>query len=252
MCVGALLESDCEALVYALPNSLEGAAGHGHPARPARRAAAPAQGRQRHPARRGRGPLRGRRRRAVAVPRGRRDREGRPGRSGSDPEPLWYPLPRRGVRVVDGAALEKRCAKAPRVRIPPSPPSAARIRRRPPAERSPSGLGRRTGNAVWGNPSRVQIPPSPPLLPVPSRPLPGEKGGLLCFPGRARRGTSGALYLQSAPAGLNPLPRSPILTAAIRATSRTGSRAAATREPCQVRKEAALSDQRRVPRNGLV
>ena len=26
-------------------------------------------------------------------------------------------------------------------------------------------------------------------------------------PGRARRGTSGALYLQSAPAGLNPLPR---------------------------------------------
>jgi tRNA(adenine34) deaminase len=27
MCVGALLESDCEALVYALPNALEGAAG---------------------------------------------------------------------------------------------------------------------------------------------------------------------------------------------------------------------------------
>jgi hypothetical protein len=79
-----------------------------------------------------------------------------------------------------------------------------------------------------------------------------EKAGLVCFRGRARRGTSGALYLQSAPAGLNPLPRSPILTAAIRATSRTGSRAAATREPCQVRKEAALSDQRRVPRNGLV
>ena len=36
---------------------------------------------------------------------------------------VWYPLPRRGVRVVDGAALEKRCAKAPRVRIPPSPPA---------------------------------------------------------------------------------------------------------------------------------
>jgi len=77
-------------------------------------------------------------------------------------------------------------------------------------------------------------------------------GALLCFEGRARRGTSGALYLQSAPAGLNPLPRSPISTAAVRATSRTGSRAAATREPCQVRKEAALSDLRRVPRNGLV
>jgi tRNA(adenine34) deaminase len=27
MCVGALLESDCEALVYALPNTLDGAAG---------------------------------------------------------------------------------------------------------------------------------------------------------------------------------------------------------------------------------
>src|SRR3954470_19926531 len=36
------------------------------------------------------------------------------------------------------------------------------------------------------------------------------------------------------------------------ATLRTGSRAAAIREPCQVRKEAALSDHRRVPRNGLV
>src|SRR3954447_23940988 len=36
------------------------------------------------------------------------------------------------------------------------------------------------------------------------------------------------------------------------ATLRTGSRAAATREPCQVRKEAALSDDCRVPRNGLV
>ena len=33
----------------------------------------------------------------------------------------------------------------------------------PARERSPSGLWRRTGNAVWGNPSRVRIPPSPPL-----------------------------------------------------------------------------------------
>ena len=31
-------------------------------------------------------------------------------------------------------------------------------------ERSPSGLWRRTGNAVRGNPSRVRIPPSPPPL----------------------------------------------------------------------------------------
>ena len=108
--------------------------------------------------------------------------------------------------MVDGAALEKRCAKAPRVRIPPSPPrstdltapgrvgacaprsrtlgcarSGARRRlarnrhidgtswhgRRGTmdtclSERSPSGLWRRTGNAVRGNPSRVRIPPSPP------------------------------------------------------------------------------------------
>src|SRR4029077_2877145 len=39
---------------------------------------------------------------------------------------------------------------------------------------------------------------------------------LLAFRGRARRGTSGALYLQSAPAGLNPLPRSPLPNAARR------------------------------------
>ncbi len=203
--------------------------------------------------------------------------------------------------MVDGAALEKRCAKAPRVRIPPSPPHmlpdltvlggvracaprsrtfkcarfGARTRscqappsrgaegscrpdRRPglrsarPLERSPSGLWRRTGNAVRGNPSRVRIPPSPPPLTLRAMTAAGGVGGcaprsrtLGCArsgaprrlpidhprpelttpagtplspgrwlpavncPGRARRGTSGALYLQSAPAGLNPLPRSP-------------------------------------------
>ena len=79
-----------------------------------------------------------------------------------------------------------------------------------------------------------------------------ERRPLLCFPGRARRGTSGALYLQSAPAGLNSLPRSPCPRPPTRATLRTGSRAAATREPRQVRKEAALSAARRVPRTGLV
>ena len=154
--------------------------------------------------------------------------------------------------MVDGAALEKRCAKAPRVRIPPSPPQTAgparpmpalarpRVRSRTlgcarsraprrlvldrpdrrsgsgavrgrsrPLERSPSGLWRRTGNAVRGNPSRVRIPPSPPL---PA----GSRRRAVHFPSRARRGTSGALYLQSAPAGLNPLPRSPFSDAARR------------------------------------
>ncbi len=140
--------------------------------------------------------------------------------------------------MVDGAALEKRCAKAPRVRIPPSPPDIGPTRPagRPPAgfvhsaERSPSGLWRRTGNAVRGNPSRVRIPPSPPenprthgvaelrlrprgasgcfVLRVPSRMPPDAAPRYTCRC-RARRGTSGALYLQSAPAGLNPLPRPP-------------------------------------------
>ncbi len=39
------------------------------------------------------------------------------------PRPARYTPRRRGVRVVDGAALEKRCGdEPPRVRIPPSPP----------------------------------------------------------------------------------------------------------------------------------
>jgi hypothetical protein len=145
--------------------------------------------------------------------------------------------------VVDGAALEKRCAKAPWVRIPPSPPPRSAdgpracrrgrrmasgdprsARRSSSAERSPRGLGRRTGNAVWGNPSRVRIPPSPPAsLPIgldpQARRSPSPAAGVLrfvvSFPSRARRGTSGALYLQSAPAGLNPYPRSPSSKAAL-------------------------------------
>ena len=43
MCVGALLESDVEALVFAVPNRADGAAGIGPPARPARRAAGGSQ-----------------------------------------------------------------------------------------------------------------------------------------------------------------------------------------------------------------
>jgi hypothetical protein len=40
-------------------------------------------------------------------------------------------------------------------------------------ERSPSGLWRRTGNAVRGNPSRVRIPPSPPTT---RHVIPGSDG----------------------------------------------------------------------------
>ena len=49
------------------------------------------------------------------------------------------------------------CSPAPRPDTPGGRVGSTR-------ERSPSGLWRRTGNAVRGNPSRVRIPPSPPRL----------------------------------------------------------------------------------------
>ena len=49
-----------------------------------------------------------------------------------------------------------------------------------------------------------------------ARPMASAGTGRYTQPCRARRGTSGALYLQSAPAGLNPLPRSPFSNAARR------------------------------------
>ena len=161
MCVGALLESDVEALVFAVAEHPRRRRRHGHPARPAPVAC-------RAGSRSSAGSAATRPRRCFATARRRADAE--PLGVGSARSALWYPLPRRGVRVVDGAALEKRCAKAPRVRIPPSPPATSSRTGRPrlPAgsvpsgERSPSGLWRRTGNAVRGNPSRVRIPPSPP------------------------------------------------------------------------------------------
>ena len=53
--------------------------------------------------------------------------------------------------------------------------------------------------------------------PAPPRRPRGALGSeAVSFVGRARRGASGALYLQSAPAGLNPLPRSPFSNAARR------------------------------------
>src|SRR5688500_16487176 len=72
---------------------------------------------------------------------------------------LMVPLSKSGVRKHRG--FESRPLRhKPRVILGPAGPPAG------PGmfgERSPSGLWRRTGNAVWGNPSRVRIPPSPPL-----------------------------------------------------------------------------------------
>jgi hypothetical protein len=59
--------------------------------------------------------------------------------------------------------------------------------------------------------------------------------------GRARWGTSGALYPQSAPAGRNSLSRSDSLGLPGQVVMKVRSRAARTREPGQVRKEAAVS-----------
>ena len=59
MCVGALLESDVEALVFALPNTRTARRARSCSSPSTSRSAAPDQDRQRHPPRRGRGPLRG-------------------------------------------------------------------------------------------------------------------------------------------------------------------------------------------------
>ena len=154
--------------------------------------------------------------------------------------------------MVDGAALEKRCAMStvgsnPTLSatfdiglLPSSPPGA-------PGERSPRGLWRRTGNAVRGNPSGVRIPPSPPA-PVDSLKLTDTRAAGTIGRGRARRGTSGALHPQSATAGLNSRSRSsPSDDHRARPTSRAGSHAAECREPRQVREEAAVSGELRVP-----
>ena len=90
--------------------------------------------------------------------------------------------PRGGLMSLLGssASPSRRLAVSPRLcRLPSSRPRRpypgvhlrVLVRRDPrpvtlpPRERSPSGLWRRTGNAVWGNPSRVRIPPSPPHPP---------------------------------------------------------------------------------------
>ena len=71
--------------------------------------------------------------------------------------------------------------------------------------------------------------------------------------GRARRGVSGALYPQSAIAGLNSPPRGRVVGSAPDAPAlTTGSRAARAREPRQVRKETAVNGSSGVPWGNLV
>ena len=148
MCVGALLESDVEALVFAVREHARRRRRDRHPARPAPGPAAADQvvsGIRRDEAE---APVRARRRSLS------RARTGPP--AGRSAGVLWYPLPRRGVRVVDGAALEKRCAKAPRVRIPPSPPSRS-APGRPMRALAPAVLA----HALRVRSLRSSAPPSP-------------------------------------------------------------------------------------------
>ena len=105
MCVGALLESDVEALVFAVANAHDGAAGYGHPACTARSASASDQGRQRHPPGRGRSALRATRcslsEPAKARRRADRARFGILTR-GEVSEWLMVPLSKSGVRKHRG------------------------------------------------------------------------------------------------------------------------------------------------------
>ena len=114
MCVGALLESDVEALVFAVPNAVDGAAGHGPPARPEPEPRTADPRRQRHPARGGRGALRRRPRprRAERSPRFRSLTRPRPPTARPDPfarlaggevsEWLMVPLSKSGLRKQRG------------------------------------------------------------------------------------------------------------------------------------------------------
>ena len=110
---------------------------------------------------------------------------------------LMVPLSKSGVRKHRGfesRPLRQHSSRRTGRRDPTGPSVSG--------ERSPSGLWRRTGNAVRGNPSRVRIPPSPPSARRGDDPGRchhlrslgrSRRPPLLSFPGRARRGTSGAL-----------------------------------------------------------
>jgi hypothetical protein len=110
------------------------------------------------------------------------------------------------------------------------------------AERSPSGLWRSPGKRVWckshrGFESRSLRhgagPCDPRFIFFPS--------GMI-IDGRARRGAGGALYPQSAVAGLNSCPRSGVVRSAPDwAAMMVRSCSTVTCEPRQVRKEATVN-----------
>jgi len=116
---------------------------------------------------------------------------------------LCYPLPRRGVRVVDGAALEKRCAKAPRVRIPPSPPELiARAGRRSPVGFILSGRGRLVD---YGAALEMRFGAT--RRGFESRPLRQTSGRWLASPRGARTDELGLTTSGRWPRGAQPAPR---------------------------------------------
>ena len=142
-------------------------------------------------------------------------------------------IPASSTHTSARQLLRRRCATSDRV--PERQPRVVRIHAQ--LVSAIGYLSRRT--SAWGPPAGNSLDlaalvrphtregqvrrPAPPLPPVPAAPrrtprprLAPRRRPLLSFPSRARRGTSGALYLQSAPAGLNPLPRSPLPNAARR------------------------------------
>ena len=193
----------------------------------------------RHPIDAGRG-LRGRRRAVVGhhVGAGDRPRPCRRPREGVDrrrpsahprrgrthpPHRKWQSALRdrphdarwHGQRGRARSRSTRRPAPSPRSPSHPPDPGAAAGRETrpttdPPPKNHPSGARR----------SRCKAPQEDRSEQAPRRELSTGRGNAADRPhgarpskrlsseGRARRGTSGALYLQSAPAGLNPLPRS--------------------------------------------
>ncbi len=175
MCVGALMEADIETLVYAVPNRWtarparssswpstrpchDGSRSSVASARTRQPSSSPGSSAAEHPARPPQTFVTGRIGARSPLPLTARSRGFGILPRGEVSEWLMVPLSKSGVRKHRG--FESRplrhlaCRRTGR-----TIPAGSAVSR----ERSPSGLWRRTGNAVRGNPSRVRIPPSPPF-----------------------------------------------------------------------------------------